>query len=394
MAHDKLRIEYRPLDEIHPDPDQPRQDFTSPDAVRQLRELANSIKEIGLLNPIVIRPDGMIIAGDRRWRAHYILARQDKLPDFEQVPVIVRADLASALDTAEGRNKLSSAQIVENIQRRDLTDLELGAAILRLNVQDQMGLREIARMLGKSPAWVTTKKAFFEAAHHGDPLTKDAITSGRIPTSTALNELRVLDMKMQELLLKSDIPELNASLCRAAKALQNDYLAGRMPDRDLLEFLQGNVTALKRAGAGAASVTDAAIAETGKALLQLLGIKATDLDGETIPETLRTLYAVDPAEDARSRTRAMQGMPKDSRDLSPAAVDFMSDRRIGEAPARELVREETPVLEMPRSRSRILVEFDADLVRTLLEKTGHKEVPEDRLEMTRMFTDWVKAMAR
>lgn len=394
MAHDKLRIEYRPLDEIHPDPDQPRQDFTSPDAVKQLRELANSIKEIGLLNPIVIRPDGMIIAGDRRWRAHYILARQDKLPDFEQVPVIVRADLASALDTAEGRNKLSSAQIVENIQRRDLTDLEIGAAILRLNVQDQMGLREIARMLGKSPAWVTTKKAFFEAAHHGDPLTKDAITSGRIPTSTALNELRVLDMRMQELLLKSDIPELNASLCRAAKALQSDYLAGRMADQDLLEFLQGNVTALKRAGAGAVSVTDEAIAETGKALLQLLGIKASDLDGETIPETLRTLYAVDPEVDARSRTRAMQGMPKDSRDLNPAAVDFMSDRRLGEPVVQEQVRVETPALEMPRSRSRILVEFDADLVRTLLEKTGHKEVPEDRLEMTRMFTDWVKAMAR
>lgn len=394
MAHDKLRIEYRPLDEIHPDPDQPRQDFTSPDAVRQLRELANSIKEIGLLNPIVIRPDGMIIAGDRRWRAHYILARQDKLPDFEQVPVIVRADLASALDTAEGRNKLSSAQIVENIQRRDLTDLEIGAAILRLNVQDQMGLREIARMLGKSPAWVTTKKAFFEAAHHGDPLTKDAITSGRIPTSTALNELRVLDMKMQELLLKSDIPELNASLCRAAKALQSDYLAGRMADQDLLEFLQGNVTALKRAGAGAVSVTDEAIAETGKALLQLLGIKASDLDGETIPETLRTLYAVDPEVDARSRTRAMQGMPKDSRDLNPAAVDFMSDRRLGETVVQEQTREETLALEMPRSRSRILVEFDADLVRTLLEKTGHRDVPEDRLEMTRMFTDWVKAMAR
>ncbi len=390
MAREKMQVEYWDLDAIHPDPDQPRKDFTSPDAVKQLRELANSIKEIGLLNPVVIRPDGTIIAGDRRWRAHYILARQDKVPEFEQVPVIVRADLASAMDTAEGRTKLSSAQIVENIQRRDLTDLEIGAAILRLNVQDQMGLREIARLLGKSASWVATKKAFFEAAHHGDPLVRDAIASGRIPTSAALMELQVLDRKMQELLLQSSIPELGASLCRAAKALQGDYLAGRMRGEDLLEFLQGNVTALKKSGAGSSlSVTDAQVAENAQALLKLLGIRPDELDGHAIPDKLRSLYAVDPEVDARSRSRAFVGMPKDAREMIPAAVDFMTDRRIAEP----LERVEPVEAAMPRARSRILVEFDADLIRELLEKTGHRDVPEDRLEMTRMFTDWVKAMA-
>jgi len=387
MAHETLRIEYRPLDQIRPDPDQPRKDFTSAEAVKQLRELANSIKEIGLLNPIVIRPDGTIIAGDRRWRAHYILARHDKLPEFEQVPVIVRADLAAALDTAEGRSKLSSAQIVENIQRRDLTDLEIGAAIVRLNIQDQMGIREIARMLGKSSSWVSTKKAFFEAAHHGDPLTRDAIASGRLPTSTALYELQVLDRKLQELLLQSDIPVLNAALCRAAKALQADYLAGRMKDQDLLEFLTGNVAALRKSAAGQSSITEEKIAETGKALLDLLGIKSSDLDGETIPEKLNMLYAVDPHTDARSRTRAMAGMPKDSQPMAP---DLLAEPA---QPQPVQTREETLSLVLPRARSRILVEFDADLIRALLEKTGHQNVPDDRLEMTKMFTAWVKAMA-
>lgn len=398
MSKTKWTIDYRPLDTVKPDPDQPRKDFSSPDAVKSLRELANSIRAVGLLNPVVIRPDGTIIAGDRRWRAHYILARQDHLPEFEEVPCIVREDLAHALDTADGRAKLSSAQIVENLQRRDLSDLEIGAAILRLNTQDGMSMRDIAKLLGKSPSYANSKKAFFEIASHGDPIWRDAISTGRVGSSQAMEELRAVDKTVQQVILDSDINPISTAVCRAAKVLQPDFLAGTIDAETLIEFLKGNASAMRKVQASP-NITTEQYNRTGEELLKLLGLKITDLTGEGIPEKVADLYAFDPTEDRRSLSAGQKEVPQslmmDARLGEPLAemdVKPTTVQRSG-ANARANARE-SESRATTRATARILLEIDAELVKQFLLATGHKDIPEDRLELSEALRDYIAATVR
>lgn len=117
---------------------QPRQDF--PD--RSLAELADSIREQGVVQPIVVVPRGdrfEIVAGERRWRA----ARKAGL---ERVPVVVR-------EKATDRDLLEIA-LVENLQREDLNPLEAAAAYARLREEFQLTQEDVARRVGKDRATV------------------------------------------------------------------------------------------------------------------------------------------------------------------------------------------------------------------------------------------------
>ena len=117
---------------------QPRQDF--PD--RSLAELADSIREQGVVQPIVVVPRGdrfEIVAGERRWRA----ARKAGL---ERVPVVVR-------EKATDRDLLEIA-LVENLQREDLNPLEAAAAYARLREEFQLTQEDVARRVGKDRATI------------------------------------------------------------------------------------------------------------------------------------------------------------------------------------------------------------------------------------------------
>jgi ParB family chromosome partitioning protein len=117
---------------------QPRQDF--PD--KSLAELADSIREQGVVQPIVVVPRGdrfEIVAGERRWRA----ARKAGL---ERVPVVVR-------EKATDRDLLEIA-LVENLQREDLNPLEAAAAYARLREEFQLTQEDVARRVGKDRATV------------------------------------------------------------------------------------------------------------------------------------------------------------------------------------------------------------------------------------------------
>ncbi len=119
------------LDEIHPDPEQPRRSF---DEVA-LDELASSIKEHGILQPIVVTPkDGeyQIVAGERRFRAA-------KLAGLTKVPALVR--------TLSNQHKLELS-LIENLQRRDLNVLETATAYLKLRDQFSLTLDEIGQRVG------------------------------------------------------------------------------------------------------------------------------------------------------------------------------------------------------------------------------------------------------
>jgi ParB family chromosome partitioning protein len=133
-----LKFEELPVSAIRPNSRQPRNSF--PEA--GIRELAASIREVGILQPLVVRstPSGFeLIAGERRLRA----AREAGL---DRVPVLIRQ---------AGENESMELALVENLQRENLSPLETAAAYQAL--MDGFGLSkdQLARRLGKSRAAVT-----------------------------------------------------------------------------------------------------------------------------------------------------------------------------------------------------------------------------------------------
>ena len=128
------KIETLPLREIEPDPDQPRKTFDE----EALGELAASIAEHGLLQPIAVRPQGLggysIVAGERRWRAC-------RMAGLTEVPVVVK-------DVSD--EQAMELALVENLQREDLDPVEEAAGIRELMTRCDLTQEQAARKLGKS----------------------------------------------------------------------------------------------------------------------------------------------------------------------------------------------------------------------------------------------------
>jgi ParB family chromosome partitioning protein len=126
------------IEMISPNPDQPRTDLTE----ESLLELSDSIKKVGLLQPILVRPMGegyQIIAGERRWRA----CRQAGL---ERVPVRVRT--STEIESLE-------MALIENLQRKDLNPIEEARGYRRLLTEHRMTQAELADKVSKSRSTVT-----------------------------------------------------------------------------------------------------------------------------------------------------------------------------------------------------------------------------------------------
>jgi ParB family chromosome partitioning protein len=127
-----------PVASVNPNPDQPRTNFDE----TLLQELADSMRELGVLQPLLVRATGEtyeLIAGERRWRAA-------QLAGLEIVPaLLVETDRAGSLERA----------LVENIQREDLNPLEEAAAYRQL--LDEAGVTQdaLAQRLGRSPQAVS-----------------------------------------------------------------------------------------------------------------------------------------------------------------------------------------------------------------------------------------------
>lgn len=168
------------IEDIKPNPNQPRKTFDS----SLLDELAGSIKQHGVLQPVVVIRDEsgfILIAGERRWRA----ARQAGL---KEIPAIVR--------TLDDQAQLEVA-LIENIQREDLSPLEMATSLIKLNQQFNQTFEAIAQRLGKAPSTVVNVTRLL---HLPDPakraLAKGKITEGHARQILALDEPK----KQQELL--------------------------------------------------------------------------------------------------------------------------------------------------------------------------------------------------
>ena len=134
---ERERVQRVALDRIHPCPFQPRKDF-SPET---LRELADSIKEQGIVQPLIVRERQghlELIAGERRWRAAQLIG-------LTEVPVILReADDRAVLELA----------LIENLQRENLNPIEEAQGYSQLIDQFQLKQEEVATKVGKSRAVV------------------------------------------------------------------------------------------------------------------------------------------------------------------------------------------------------------------------------------------------
>ena len=134
------RVRYIPINDIRPNPQQPRRRFDS----ESLQELAASIAAYGILQPITVRQQGAVyelVAGERRWRAA-------RIAGLRQVPcLLARVDEEDAALLA----------LIENLQRRDLDYMEEAAAIARLLRRYGLSQQQAAEKLGRSQSAVANK---------------------------------------------------------------------------------------------------------------------------------------------------------------------------------------------------------------------------------------------
>lgn len=171
------RVWYVPLSEIIPDPKQPRRNFKA----EELRELADSIKEHGVLQPLLVSEmlDGgyQIIAGERRWRA-------SQLANMPTIPVMIKK-LAD--------DKRLEVALIENIQREDLNALEEAFAFKRLIEEFGLTQEQVAQKVGKSrPAVANTIRLLALPEE-----VQSALVAGKISPGQARALLTLADKKQQ-----------------------------------------------------------------------------------------------------------------------------------------------------------------------------------------------------
>ncbi len=165
------------IDRILPGEDQPRKVFRD----ESLKELAESIKEKGVIQPVIVKRTGdgtfRLIAGERRWRAA-------KIAGLKKIPAIIK-DYASkdALEIA----------LIENIQREDLDPVETALAFERLQKEYNLTQEEIAKKVGKDRATVAN---YLRLLNLPDEI-KRYIHEGKITFGHARALLSIPDVKMQ-----------------------------------------------------------------------------------------------------------------------------------------------------------------------------------------------------
>lgn len=180
-------LRYIAVRDIVPDPSQPRRHFEE----EALNELSTSIKEHGVVQPLVVVAEGdkfQIVAGERRWRA-------SKMAKLDKVPALVR--------TLSDQHKLELS-LIENLQRRDLNPLETATAYLKLRDQFNLKLEEMsARVGGKSPSVISNALRLLQLPEEA----KKALVEKKISEGHARQVLALSDKAAQKELLERVIKE-------------------------------------------------------------------------------------------------------------------------------------------------------------------------------------------
>lgn len=233
-----------PVDEINPNPTQPRKFFEE----AALGELADSIREKGVIEPLIVRRSAggyELIAGERRWRA-------SRMAGLSEVPVVVvEASDEESLELA----------IIENVQRQDLNAIE-EAESYRSLMGFGLSQDEVAKKVGKDRATVANYLRLLKLPHE----VREEITKGAISMGHARALLSVEGHARQAELCRRIITK--GLSVREAEALASGEKKGRAPGRppaadaekspleDELRGIFGTKVALKeRKGKGAIEIS-------------------------------------------------------------------------------------------------------------------------------------------
>lgn len=260
-----------PLADIVPDPSQPRKAFDQ----ERLEDLAESIREVGIIEPLVVSPTGavppyMLVAGERRWRAAAIAGLED-------VPVHVRTDD----DTSASRRSL--VQLIENANREDLTDLEMARSIQALidaetNASGKSrGVKtRIAKLLGRPPAAISRFMGMLEPdvlpwSENGLVVHAEAIAMLRTAPDEVRESLLELAADRGEPVRQSEVREALAVHRAALQAGENPPTPADAASSTAASPSAGLENSLQESGGESESEADTAA-----------GVAAGDRDGQEI----------------------------------------------------------------------------------------------------------------
>ena len=207
-------LRYLKHSDIMPDPEQPRRHFDE----EALAELAASIKEHGILQPLVVTSSRggkyQIVAGERRWRASAIAG-------LDKIPAIIR--------TLSNQHKLELA-LIENLQRRDLNALETATAYLKLHQQFNMTYEEIGQRIGgKAVSTISNILRLLQLPEDA----KQALISGAISEGHARQILALEEGPMREKLLAHIVKE--GWSVRRAEQFVSQMKNGKSPKKPAAE---------------------------------------------------------------------------------------------------------------------------------------------------------------
>jgi ParB family chromosome partitioning protein len=177
----KKALAFCGIEEVQPNPFQPRKSF----ADEQLQELVDSIREKGILQPLIVRPKGdryELIAGERRWRAA-------QKAGLKEVPILIK-------DVSE--TEMLELSLIENIQREDLNPIEAAEAFKRLMDQFHLTQEEVSKKVGKDRTTIANTIRLLKLP----PEVKQSLAEGKISMGHARAFLSLDGVDKQKALLK------------------------------------------------------------------------------------------------------------------------------------------------------------------------------------------------
>ena len=188
------------INEIEPDINQPRKSFDKD----KLNELTESIKEHGVIQPIIVsKRDNFyqIIAGERRWRA-------SKKAGLKTIPVIVRE---------YDERKTREVSLIENIQRQDLNALDMAKAIKELMIEHNLTQEELAKTLGKSRSAIANTLRILNL----DERVQEMVQEGKLTEGHA-RTLASIESPQKQYKLAMDIVNLDLSVRDAENLMREE----------------------------------------------------------------------------------------------------------------------------------------------------------------------------
>ena len=160
----------RHIDALRPHPDNPRDEISPEDP--KIIEMADSIERHGIIEPLVITPDGMLIAGHRRRVAARVAAKRSKRPDLMIVPVTIREIEAEAA---------LELMLHENMQRQSLTPLEEARAMYSIMERKKLTLSDMARLVAVPIATCSSRIAILKC----EPAVQQLYAANELPLQAA-----------------------------------------------------------------------------------------------------------------------------------------------------------------------------------------------------------------